>query len=318
MPSKNNANFEIPVSIFIFNRPEHTKSLMTVLQYIQPSKLLVVADGPRREKIGEKELCEEARNIALDINWECDVLVNFSEENLGCKARVSSGLDWVFSQVEKSIILEDDCVPDFSFFEFLKLMLNHFEHNNQIGMISGDNYLFGLAKPKESYYFSQYPHIWGWATWSDRWKLYDLSMQDWKALSPEAKSSWLNSISFTKAEKRNWTRIFDAVANDQIDTWDYQWVYTMFKHHLLSVVPKTNLVSNTGFGGDATHTKTINLSGTLGRGELFFPLNHPVGPISSNIKLDRIESRILLTNSVLARSVRRALAILISSFRSKH
>src|SRR3954466_7760453 len=102
-----------PVAFLIFNRPEPTARVFERIAVAKPSKLLVVADGPRADRPAEADRCAAARRAVLDrIDWDCEVLTNLAEENLGCRKRVSSGLDWVFSQVESAIVIEDDCLPD--------------------------------------------------------------------------------------------------------------------------------------------------------------------------------------------------------------
>src|SRR4030067_809654 len=115
-----------PVAFLIFNRPDTTESVFREIARAKPEKLLVVADGARPEKAGEAEKCEQARRIISSVDWDCEVLKNYSDVNLGCKRRVSSGLDWVFETVEEAIILEADCLPDPSFFTFCEVLLEKY------------------------------------------------------------------------------------------------------------------------------------------------------------------------------------------------
>jgi hypothetical protein len=161
-----------PVAFFIFNRPDTTEQVFSEIVRVKPHKLLVIADGPRSERQGEAEKCSQARSIIDRVNWDCEILTNFSEINLGCKVRVSSGIDWVFEHVEEAIILEDDCLPDPTFFRYCQVMLDHYRNDQRIGMISGDNFQNGIKRNMDSYYFSRYVHIWGWATWRNRWQNY--------------------------------------------------------------------------------------------------------------------------------------------------
>jgi hypothetical protein len=302
--------FETPVALVIFNRPHQTRLVMETIRSIRPAKLLIVADGPRPDNPRETLLCEEAQAIALNVDWECEVLTNFSFENLGCKARLISGLDWVFSHVDSAIILEDDCLPDDSFFPFCGEMLERFRDNPTVGMVSGNNYLFGLHSINESYYASHYPHIWGWATWRRAWHLYDGQMSAWRAMDQDEQKSWHKDRRHSRGEATHWNRAFNAVAASQIDTWDFQWVFTMFQNHMLSIVPRENLVSNTGIGPEATHTHKVTLEATARRNSLKLPLVHPRGPVKQNQRADLIESRLLFSSSFLSRATRRALSVI--------
>lgn len=303
------AIFETPIALIIFNRPHQTHLVMERLRSLKPAKLLIVADGPRPYRPGETELCEKTQAIALNVDWECEVLTNFSSENLGCRDRVISGLNWVFSHVENAVILEDDCLPDDTFFPFCTEMLERFRDDTTIGMVSGNNYLFGLHSIKESYYASHYPHIWGWATWRRAWELCDPQMSDWRLLDEGNRASWHQERRHSRSEATHWNRAFNAVAASEIDTWDFQWVYTMFQNHMLSIVPKQNLVSNTGIGAGATHTQKVTLEATARRGSLNLPLVHPPRPLKQDKRADLIESRLLFSSSLPARISRRILSV---------
>jgi hypothetical protein len=278
-----------PVVFFIFNRPEQTAQVFGTLHAARPAKLLVVADGPRAARPGEAKLCEQTREILDGVDWPCRVLRNFSDINLGCGRRVASGMDWAFEQVEEAIILEDDCLPDPSFFGFCAESLERYRHDDRIMMISGDNFQNGRQWTSDSYYFSRIPHCWGWATWRRAWHLFDFEMSDW----PQHRSTrWLKNIAMNPMLAHHWTRCFDAVRNGEIDTWDYQWMYCMFRHNGLSIVPEVNLVTNIGFGGTATHTLAADDRHVVASHPMTFPLRHP-GSVHQNTKGDLFESEYL-------------------------
>lgn len=242
---------DTPVAFFIFNRPELTKVVFEAIAQAKPKKLLVVADGPRVPE--EVEKCQKTREIIDRVDWDCQILTNYSEVNLGCKRRVSSGLDWVFSEVEEAIILEDDCLPAPSFFYFCQTLLDHYRNDRRIMMISGDSFLANPSQNDYSYSFTKYIHIWGWATWRRAWKHYDVNIKTW----PEYKKlDILSSLWESPSEQKYWTDIFDRVFEGTIDTWDYQWAYACWSQSGISIIPNANLVSNLGFGPEATHTLT--------------------------------------------------------------
>ena len=240
-----------PVAFIIFNRPDTTARVFEAIRQAKPSKLLVVADGPRTDRPGEFEKCTATRAVIDRVDWECEVITNYSDINLGCKRRVSSGIDWVFSQVEEAIILEDDCLPAPSFFQFCQTLLERYRYDDRISMISGTTCQQEQTKISYSYYFSKYAHIWGWASWRRAWQDYDVDMKTW----PECKQNNLLQSAFHDTyEQKSWIEIFDDVYAGKIDTWDYQWLYTCFSQSRLSIEPARNLISNLGFGVDATHT----------------------------------------------------------------
>nr|MBA3765731.1 glycosyltransferase family 2 protein [Acidobacteriota bacterium] len=172
----------VPVALIIFNRADTTARVLAEIAKARPSKLLVIADGPRADHPDDAEKCLAARAAIDRVNWDCEVLTNYSEVNLGCGARPSSGLDWVFENVAEAIILEDDCLPHPTFFPFCAELLERHRDDERVMMISGDNFQFGRKRTQYSYYFSRYTHTWGWATWRRAWRYFDREIKLWPAL----------------------------------------------------------------------------------------------------------------------------------------
>ena len=261
-----------PVAFIIFNRPDTTARVFAEIAQAKPPKLLVVGDGPRTSREGEAQRVAQTRAIIEQVNWPCEVLTNFSDTNMGCRKRVSSGIDWIFQQVEEAIILEDDCLPEPSFFQFCQEMLERYRDDQRIGMISGDNFQFGRRYNQDSYYFSKFVHIWGWATWRNRWQAYDVDMTQWPLVRNQG---WLESLVIDTDEIPYWDKVFERVYRGKIDTWDYQWGFANWVEGRLSVLPSINLISNIGFGADATHTTGISPLANLPTETMQFPLTHP-------------------------------------------
>ncbi len=262
-----------PVAFLIFNRPDTTEKVFEAIRQAKPPKLLVVADGPRTDRPDEAEKCEVARKIIERVDWQCEVLTNYSEVNLGCKQRVSSGLDWVFKNVEEAIILEDDCVPHPSFFRFCEELLDYYRDDERIMVISGDNFQFGRKYTEYSYYFSRYNHCWGWATWRRAWHYYDIEMKLWSKIRDD---KWLKCILEEPRAVKYWSKIFQATYDDNINSWAYRWTFACWLQSGLTVLPNVNLVSNIGFGTESTHTTDIrNPFANLPVEEMCFPLQHP-------------------------------------------
>jgi hypothetical protein len=238
----------------------------------KPKSLFIAADGPRIDKVGDIRLCAEARDVIKKINWDCDVHTLYHDQNLGCKIAMSSAINWFFNHVEAGIILEDDCAPDISFFNYCEELLEKYKNDTLIGIISGDLFLRD-RDIQYSYYFSSFPHMWGWATWRRTWKNYDSSIKDW----PQFRNlDWLTEKTGSEYYARIWLNIFESVYQQQIDTWDYQVVFMLWAQSQLSIVPNRNLVSNLGFGSDSTHTQNASDRFSLIPTEkMIFPLVHP-------------------------------------------
>ena len=240
-----------PVTFIIFKRPQTTEKVFEVIRQVKPSKLFVIADGPRTDREGEAEKCEATRAIIQRVDWDCEVINNYSDINLGCAKRVYTGLDWVFNQEEETIILEDDCIPHPTFFPFCEELLEKYRHDTRISTISAQNVQFGHKRTNYSYYFSRYTHCWGWASWRRAWQHYDLNIKLWKEVQAE---NLLNDILIDPKLVNYWQRIFQSVYENPTGiTWDYQWTFASWMQGSLSIIPNVNLVSNVGIGADATH-----------------------------------------------------------------
>ena len=260
-----------PIGFLIFNRPDVTERVFSAIASAQPKKLLVVADGARNSD--EREICEQTKSIIKKVNWDCDVLTNFSEENLGCGKRISSGLDWIFSEVEEAIILEDDTLPCPSFFTFCQSLLEHYRDDERVMHINGDNSLI-QRRNSQSYYFSKYIHIWGWATWRRAWKHYDYNIRSWHDFK---ETGLIQQIFETPYEQKYWTDIFNRIHIDtqDINTWDYQWIYACWSQGGLAIAPNSNMVSNLGFNQlSATHTTDNSFRANLPTSDIW-EIQHP-------------------------------------------
>jgi hypothetical protein len=271
-----------PVAFLVFNRPDTTARVFEAIRQARPPKLLVVSDGPRADKPGEAERCAAVRRIIDGVDWPCEVLKNYSDTNLGCKRRVSSGLDWVFKTVEEAIVLEDDCLPQPTFFQFCQELLDRYRDDERVMMISGFNVFGVLREEPHDYFFSKYPHIWGWASWRRTWKLYDVAMKEWGRMRDPA--NYLELFDSPR-EAIFFKRAFDRVYNGLLDTWDAQVAFMFFFRKGLAAFPKANLISNIGFNPDATHTRKANRLSIVSTGGMSFPLRHPAF-ISRDVEKD--------------------------------
>jgi hypothetical protein len=285
----------IPVAFIIFNRPDTTGRVFAEIAKAKPPKLLVIGDGARANKAGEADKVNACRDIISQVDWNCEVLTNFSEVNLGCKRRVSSGIDWVFAQVEEAIILEDDCVPEPTFFRFCEELLIKYRDDHRVSMISGDNFQFGQKHGDSSYYFSNFHHIWGWASWRRAWVDYDVDAKIWPKMRDDNR---LDALCLGNEESNFWNKNFQSVFDGVIDTWDYQWVLSCWTQGRLAVIPQVNLVSNIGFGKEATHTTVETIYAEMPCEPMHFPLTHPEIFLASKVA-DRYTARNMFSSNFL-------------------
>ncbi|NMD85443.1 nucleotide-diphospho-sugar transferase [Victivallis vadensis] len=243
---------DVPVLFVIFNRLETTVKAFEAIRAVQPKRLYIAADGPRKDHPGEAERCGKVRRAVLDgIDWPCRLESCFREENLGCGPGVAAAIDWFFLHEEEGIILEDDCVAHPDFFRFAAVMLERYRDDWRVMHISGDCLLGAPSQWECDYFFTRYPFSWGWATWRRAWKLFDFDMASY----PEFKRRNCIAEIFPGDRKiqRRWLEIFDAIYfhNPNFSAWDFQWLYANWCNHALCVCPACNLVTN--IGTDSTH-----------------------------------------------------------------
>jgi hypothetical protein len=238
-----------PVLFLVFNRPEQTAAVMQAIREARPSRLYVAADGPRSEC--ERKLCDQVRTaVTGSVDWPCEVFTLFRDDNLGCAPAVSAAIDWFFGCEEEGIILEDDCLPDHTFFAYCSELLTRYRSDTRIGQISGFNLLPSASPQSVDYFASHFGWCWGWATWRRAWQSFDMKMQSWPRL-----------IALGLHRQHPFYReriyLFDQVASGVThdSCWDYQWHYALASMGQLSLVPAVNLVQNIGFTDDATHTR---------------------------------------------------------------
>lgn len=252
-------HFETPILFMVFNRPDKTRRVFEQIRAINPKYLYIAADGRRENKENELQKCEEVKTIVSNIDWDCEAKFLFRSENLGCSKAVISAIDWFFKNEESGIILEDDCYPDLSFFPYCNDLLTKYNEDSRVMIISGSN--LGMKFGNSSYYFSKYGQIWGWATWRRAWekfeKTVDLNHHDIKFNSLHEKNYW----------QKNFSKII----------WDVQWaVYSVWKNNGIAILPNENLISNIGFGPDATnYTDKNSINAEIKTNPIIFPLIHP-------------------------------------------
>jgi hypothetical protein len=239
---------DTPVVLAIFNRPDFTEVVFQAIAQARPKRLFVLADGPRSPD--EAELCARTRAVIQRVDWDCEVNTDFADVNLGCRRRFASGFDRVFSQVDEAIVLEDDCVPDPTFFRFCQVMLDRYRDDTRVMMITGSNYLGSWKADSQSYHFSYFGSPWGWASWKRAWKFYDVTMKAWG--DPSAKERIRNVFADEECFALQAGR-FDAYANPtDRHSWDLPWSFARLMQSGLTVVPAVNLISNRGcLGGNS-------------------------------------------------------------------
>ena len=265
-----------PVVFLVYKRPKHTERVLDAIRQARPKEIFVVADGPKNQ--GEEE--STAQTIALikkGSTGECSVKCNIAKSNLGLANRVSSVITWARRQCNEAIILEDDCLPDPSFFKFCGELLEKYRNEENIGCITGNNFQDGVKVGNASYYFSDFPHCWGWATWKRAWKYYDHKFDNWTAVEKLIyQNHGSQALEYFETIKRK-------IENEDLDSWAFRWTFSLWAKAMLTVTPQKNLVSNIGCGNEATHTKSIEAQSI---NSLPFPLTHP-SSIFRNTEADK-------------------------------
>lgn len=265
-------NLNTPVVFICFNRPMITKKTFSQIKTIKPKELFLIMDGPRPKNRNDLINCKKVKHIISKINWRCKVHKNFSKINLGLKTRIVSGLNWVFSKVDKAIILEDDCYAKKDFFYFCETLLNYYKRNKNVSMITGNNFQQHITN-SSSYYFSKYSHVWGWATWKRSWKLYS---DNNVSISKFIKSDAFKKFCPINDEQEYWMKMFEQIKKGQLQSWAYYFLLNIWKYKGLTVTPNYNLVENLGINNElSTHKIDNSLRISLTKNKLKKPLIHP-------------------------------------------
>lgn len=244
--------FQTSILLLIYNRPDTTLRVFESIRKQKPKKLFISADGPRVDRKSDRELCETARSISKLVDWDCDIYTNYSEKNLGCRKAVSSGITWFFDHVDQGIILEDDCLPNDSFFGFMELMLEKYRDDKRIMMVSGCNQMTKWNTNDCSYFFSQTGSVWGWASWKRAWAMYDNKVSELTDLIE--KNLFKDFFLYNPREAKIKQKLFWKTFHNEIESWGYVWDFCRMKNNALSIVPSLNLIENLGYSEGATHS----------------------------------------------------------------
>lgn len=268
------SSLSTPVVLIIFNRPEETRRVFNEIAKAQPSQLFIVSDGPRSNFAEDQALVKECREIVSRVTWDCEVFLRFSSANLGCRASVASGLSWVFDQVDRAIILEDDCIPASDFFVFCQTLLDLYLEDRSVGSVSGSNLdVSQMLGNGSSYFASKFPSVWGWATWKRMWDEYTPDLETF------SRREIFETVLYgckSWSSRLHWARKLLLVRSKKIDTWDYQLVFAHWRQRCYSLVSSPNLVTNIGFGPGATHTiLTTSVYSKIPLGSIGSAIIHP-------------------------------------------
>ncbi len=296
---------ETAVVMIVFNRYEKALRVFERVRGIRPKKLYIIADGPREDF--EQEKCEKVREIFNRIDWDCTVSKNYSKTNLGCSTRLFTGISSVFENENQAIFLEDDCLPDISFFKYCDELLDRYKEDNRIMLISGTNILTSWDTGA-SYHFSRLGGIHGWASWKRAWNHMDMSISLWR--SSETKRLLLKKLGAKQFYQR--AKIYDKLLSSDLNTWDFQFGFARLINNGLAIVPSQNLISNIGFGKDSTHTfKKNSKAASLPTFDMKFPMKHP-DVIIEDIEYDNHFNKVLFPNTIFS-----LLSYIASIFKSK-
>jgi hypothetical protein len=266
---------ETPVALIIFNRPHTTRKVIDRIHKARPSQLFVIADGPRHNRPDDIQLCTSTRDTIDQVDWQCEVYKHYADENLGPGKRIYTGLNWVFQQVDKCLILEDDVLPHKDFFPFCDELLLRYANDKRIMLISGFGPSVKNISQPYSYFFSRSFIPLGWATWKRAWDNFDIEMKIWNELR---ETDWLVEI----LGDRLWAKIvhdrFEQRYNAHDKAVDVEWAFYCLSQSGYAIRPYGNLLEYISSIGDATHqdfAKAIEQHIKIPTSSMSFPIKHP-------------------------------------------
>ncbi len=262
---------DVPVLLLVYARPNTTQLVFEQIRVARPQKLYIAADGPKPDTTDK---CTAVKNLVTKIDWACEVKTLFRKQNLGSKNAVIEALTWFFDQEEYGIILEDDCLPNQSFFPFCRAMLDRYKDDQRVMHISGTNLQFGRKRGDASYYFSNIPSVWGWAGWKRTWELYDADMK----LFPKFKESgMIKNILPDETVAKGIMHVLQMNYENKISSWDHQYGFAIAINNGLCITPNVNLISNIGFSrNDDPFEKNNYYLSNIASLEMIFPMIHPL------------------------------------------
>lgn len=246
---------DTPVTLLIFNRPDLVRQVWAAIRAARPRRLFIVADGPRPAHPADKELCAACRAIVADVDWPCHVERNYAAQNLGCDDCVPRGISWVFDQVDESIILEDDILPDPSFFPFCRTLLDRYRDDHRVMGIGGFNFAGQWRSQARAYHMHRWAITWGWATWRRAWPRFDLAPE----VVAAAAAGHSLPMCISDPEQADYrSQTYSYYLTQRSMPWDVQWATACNLAGGLWISPAVNLITNLGFGASATHTTVVD------------------------------------------------------------
>ncbi len=270
------------VLLLTFNRPKETQAVIQAIKQYQPQKLYVASDGPRNDK--EAVIVNTVRDLFQPNAWPCTLYKQWNTQNKGCRQGISEAISWFFANETDGIILEDDCVPDPTFFPYCEELLEKYADEQSVFCLAGSNYLNSSLPINDSYWFSQMNYSWGWATWARAWKYFKQTEDQLTQLITDNKHLHLTH---NKIANQYLVKIIENTYSKKVDSWANLWAFTQLLHKGVCAVPSTNLIKNIGFDENATHTKTAFKGYINPVIPLPLPISHPL-QITPNYKADDI------------------------------
>lgn len=285
--NSDNLSFNVPILFLVFNRPIETRISLEAIRSAKPRNLFIACDGPREGNFTDSARIQEVKSIVANIDWDCDCQYLYQQENLGCGRGPATAIDWFFSEVDAGIIIEDDCIATPSFFEFCKDMLSKYSDTERIMAIAGTNVTKNIHYDTD-YIYTNFPIMWGWATWRRAWKKYDFLMSNWpiirnkKSITDNSSEFWKRHPVFTEF----FNKTYENASSGKADVWDHQWIFCNWINKGLTVTPTKNLVKNIGFGTDATHTVIDDLGRANFETKVMLPPYHGPSIINADKNAD--------------------------------
>lgn len=296
-------NFDIPVAVFMFKRPQKTAMIIDQIAKVKPSRIYLIADGPRNDD--EKSAVDECRmEVEKHITWDCEVIKNYAETNRGVYQNIAGGAQWVFGQEEKAIFLEDDNFPALSFFQYCKDLLERYKDDTRVLWICGTNYMGKSSfEDGSDYCFTKLMLPCGWASWSNKFlKFYDgnLDLYNDPVCREKVRRTYGNRLLY-KHDYPQWDAILTNLnEGKQPRSWDYQMAFSLRVHNMYGIAPKYNQITNIGADDLSIHGG-VSMDNVMTQRfcevpiyELSFPLSHPKTVLIDSLFEKETEGKIVL------------------------
>ena len=239
-----------PIALFVYNRPNLTRHVLLALRknkLFRSSKLFIFSDGPK-DNDSDKSV-NKVRNVLSHYNNLKNINITLNKDNKGLSTSIITGVSNILSDFKSVIVLEDDLITSTYFLKYMNTGLSLYEKETDVASIHSYFYPVNSINQLPNYFFLKGADCWGWATWRDRWDLFEKN--------PDKLLNKINSMNlsyeFSLEKRAGFYNMLKDTCKGKIDSWAIRWHASMYLQNKLTLYPKVSFIHNIGNDGSGTH-----------------------------------------------------------------